>query len=76
MDWGEPLIKATYFLEGDGPLALECYEAVKKVSEAVHVAHTLNVLATAQQLSGAPLTDPCTVSTVGGICKELCYETV
>ena len=28
VDWGEPFVKATYLLEGDGPLALECYEAV------------------------------------------------
>ena len=26
VDWGEPFVKATHFLEGDGPLALECYE--------------------------------------------------
>ena len=45
VDWGEPFVKATYFLEGDGPLAVECYEAVQKVSEAVRVGHTPNVLA-------------------------------
>ena len=25
VDWGEQFVKACYFLEGDGPLALECY---------------------------------------------------
>ena len=33
VDWGEPFVKATYFLEGDGPLALECYEAIQKFFE-------------------------------------------
>ena len=32
VDWGKQFVKATYFLEGDGPLALECYEAIQKVS--------------------------------------------
>ena len=40
VDQGEPFVKATYFLEGDSQLALVCYEAVQKVSEAVHIAHT------------------------------------
>ena len=26
VDAGEPFIKATYFLEGDGPLVFSCYE--------------------------------------------------
>ena len=26
IDWGEPFVKPCYFLEGDAPLALECYE--------------------------------------------------
>ena len=58
VDWGEPFVKATYFLEGDGPLALTCYEAIQKVSETVRTGHTPNVQAIAQRLSGAPLTDP------------------
>ena len=28
VDWGEPFVKACYFLEGDGPLAVDCYEAI------------------------------------------------
>ena len=57
VDWEEPFVKATYFLEGDGPLVIECYEAVQKVSEAARVGHTPNVLAVAQRLSVAPSTD-------------------
>ena len=37
MDWGRPFVIATYFLEGDGPLVLECYEMVKA---AIHTART------------------------------------
>ena len=28
-DIGEPFIKTCYYLEGDGPLALHCYESVE-----------------------------------------------
>ena len=58
VDWGEPFVKACYFLEGDGPLALECYEAIEKVSAAIRTAHTPNVQAIAQRLSGALQSDP------------------
>ena len=44
------LIKACYFLEGDGPLALECYEAMEKVSASLRVGNTPNVDAIAQRL--------------------------
>ncbi len=58
VDWGEPFVKACYFLEGDGPLALECYEAMEKVSTFLRIAHAPNVRAVAQVVSGAPPTDP------------------
>lgn len=58
VDWGEPFVKACYFLEGDGPLTLDCYEAVEKVSTFLHVAHTPNVRAVAQLVSGASPGDP------------------
>ena len=35
-------MKATYNLEGDGPLAFTCYEEVQKVVAAVRVGHTPN----------------------------------
>ena len=35
VDYGEPFVTATYKLEGDGPLALECYVVVKTVSHSV-----------------------------------------
>ena len=35
VDFGEPFVKATYRLEGDGPLALEAFEIVDTVAAAV-----------------------------------------
>lgn len=58
VDYGEPFVKACYFLEGDGPLALDCYETVERVKSAVHVAHVPNVRAIAQKVSGKPTGDP------------------
>ena len=52
-------MKACYSLDGDGPLALECYETITKVSAAAQVGHTPNGQAVAQQLTGgAPLSSP------------------
>ena len=44
-DWGEPFVSATYYLEGDSPLALTCNEMIEKVSATLHSAHTPNVRA-------------------------------
>ena len=51
VDAGEPLVKATYRLDGDGPIALECYEIVSSVIEGVRVAHYPNVEAIVRKLS-------------------------
>ncbi len=51
IDWGEPFVKATYKLEGDGPLALYCYKVIETIKASVHAAHTPNVLAVADKLS-------------------------
>ena len=42
IDWGEVFVKATYNLEGDGPLSFTAYEEVRTVTAAVRVAHTPN----------------------------------
>ena len=31
VDFGEVFVKACYFLEGDGPLALACYEQIEQL---------------------------------------------
>ena len=57
VDWGEPFVRACYYLEGDGPLALDCYETIEKVSASLNTANTPNVRALARQLTGAPPSD-------------------
>ena len=57
VDWDEPFVKAYYFQEGDGPLALECYEAMEKVSASICIGNTPNVHAVAQRLSGVQLSE-------------------
>ena len=52
IDWGEPFVKATYKLEGDGPLALVCYEVIDTIRASVHTAYTPNIVAVADKLSG------------------------
>ena len=58
VDWGEPFVKACYYLEGDGPLAVDCYEAMDKIIIGIRTEYTPNVRAVAQLLSGKPPTDP------------------
>ena len=43
VDVGEIFVKATYYLEGDGPLVFSCYEKSKAVAEACQVSHFPNV---------------------------------
>ena len=47
IDAGELFVKATYTLEGDGPLALNC-----SLPAGIHVQHYPNLLAVAQKISG------------------------
>ena len=45
VDCGEPFVKVTYTLEGDGQLVLECYEIISTVQAAFHAGHMPNVRA-------------------------------
>ena len=51
IDWGEHFIKATYNLEGDGPLRLTCYEEIDKIFAAIHSGHCPNVEAISKKLA-------------------------
>ena len=53
IDWGKPFVTATYSLEGDGPLALECYERIETIKAAIHTAHTPNLDTVAHWLSAS-----------------------
>ena len=53
MDAGLPFVQATYKLEGDGTLALECYEVISSLTTAMNkVPHYPNLQAVARCLSG------------------------
>lgn len=51
IDAGEPLVKTTYDLEGDGPLALNCYEAMTTVLTSIQTGHYPNLEAVSKKLS-------------------------
>ena len=42
VDAGEGFVKATYLLEGDGPLVFDCYEIIAGVRSAIQVSHWPN----------------------------------
>ena len=50
VDWGEGFVKATYNLEGDGPLVFTYYEAIQAVVTSIQVANIPNVLAVARDI--------------------------
>ena len=50
IDWGENFVKATYTLEGDGPLCFKCYEVIDSLLNAIHSAHCPNVTAVLRNL--------------------------
>lgn len=52
IDLGSHFVKATYNLEGDGPLVLKCYEIIEEVKAALQAAHYPNVTAVAEMLAG------------------------
>ena len=52
IDAGEPFVKATYRLEGDGPLALKAYEAISLLRSTISNEHYSNVLAVANEVAG------------------------
>ena len=55
IDAGEPFVKATYNLEGDGPLALNCYEVLSTLAAGIRVQHYPNLEAVALKISGGSL---------------------
>ena len=43
-------MKATYELEGDGPLVLRCYEVISILQASTHTAHFPNLTAVAEKI--------------------------
>ena len=50
IDCGERFVKATYELEGDGPLVLRCYEVISILQASIHTAHFPNLTAVAEKI--------------------------
>lgn len=50
IDCGERFVKATYELEGDGPLVLRCYEIINILQASIHTAHFPNLTAVAEKI--------------------------
>ena len=55
VDCGHSFVKATYQLEGDGPLILQAYEEIATVRAAVQSAHYPNVIAVTQLLANGDM---------------------
>ena len=55
IDAGEAFVKATYKLEGDGPLALSAYEEIRKLYTVIAAPHFPNTKAVARQASNGNL---------------------
>ena len=53
VDGGKSLVKATYNLEADGPLAFPAYEIVNTILASISVSHFPNVRAISKELSPA-----------------------
>ena len=51
VDAGEPFVKSTYRLEGDGPLALIAYEEISTLRATISTGHYPNVVAVSETLS-------------------------
>ena len=71
IDVGEHFVKATYFLEGDGPLVFACYEKLSTVSQLCQAPCFLNVCAIATAISEE---DPCQNVTALERSAKACVE--
>ena len=51
IDVGKPFVQATYKLEGDGPVAIECYEIISSLSVSVRMENYPNVQAIVKSIA-------------------------
>ena len=54
VDWGEPFVKACSVLEGDGPLALNCFEVIERIKQSLLTENIPNVRALSEKLTRQP----------------------
>ena len=57
VDAGEPFVKKTYSLEGDGPLVVTAYDSIKELENCVRLMHMPNVNRIASDLAAIAETD-------------------
>ena len=69
IDVGESFVKATYALEGDGPLVFSCFERLQGVSNACQNVHLPNVHAVAVSIVKE---DPKKCSSIGAVGQKKC----
>ena len=70
IDAGEPFVKGTYNLEGDGPLALSTYEELRKIYNFISLPHYPNLIACARNLAGGNATVDQQLITYAKSCVE------
>ena len=54
IDCGEKFVKATYNLEGDGPLVFQCYQILSELHASIQCDHYPNLTAVAKNLGPVP----------------------
>lgn len=50
VDAGKNFVKATYNLEGNGPLSLSCFQVIEELEASIHTSHNRNLDAVARKL--------------------------
>ena len=50
VDAGKNFVKATYNLEGDGPLSLSCFQVIEELEASIHTSHNPNLDAVVRKL--------------------------
>ena len=51
IDYGEPFVRGTYTLEGDGPFVFSCYKEVQAIVNIIHVENTPTLQTVAESIS-------------------------
>jgi len=73
VDAMQPFVKATYSLEGDGPLALQAYQIVSSLYNHISLQHYPNLGAVAHQLSQGSVTRENQLVAYGNACCAPAY---
>ena len=50
VDAGKNFVKATYNIEGDGPLSLSCFQVIEELEASIHTSHNPNLDAVVRKL--------------------------